>query len=37
VHAFQKEKDSRDHAVVGGSTEGTLSFDSGLVKQNSFL
>jgi hypothetical protein len=30
------EKDNKDHAVAG-STEGTLSFDSGLVKQNSFL
>ena len=37
MHAFQKEKDNRDQAVVAGSTEGTLSFDSGLVKQNSFL
>jgi hypothetical protein len=37
VLAFQKEKDNRDNVVVAGSTEGTLSFDSGLAKQNSFL
>lgn len=36
VPASQMEKDDRSHAVAG-STEGTLSFDSGLVKHNSFL